>query len=161
MPKNKIGSNTKLIHSIRILVAIFALLLAAGHLMYAAMLGSGGAGSVSSGHSAPTFNAIGFWFAVETIAYTIIVLIFLLGLKPWYIPSVIFGAFNIAIYFVSGVAPIPGVAGSAFPSRFIFSGGLSTINIIVASWLIFVILGIILIKYDQGSELDKLLFKKK
>ncbi len=164
------------LHVGRAVIAIFALLVAASHLAYT--MQSSGASSTSfpshsgnqTGSQAPTahagpapaaFNELGFWFDVEVIAYTLIAVVFLLGLRTWYLPSLLFNAFNLGIYIVSGFVAIPGITAFAFGSRFHSLLSLSTINIMVISWIVLLILGFVFLKYDPGSGLDKLLATRK
>ena len=156
----------------RAALAIFALLVAAAHLGYTGSSFGGAptmtsnqvhstSGSGSSGFAGPSFNAMSFWFAVEVIAYTLIAVVFLLGLRTWYTLAMAFNAFNLVIYFLSGVIGIPGVTPGAFPGRFDIMLGLSSINIIIIGWVVVLVLGLIMLKYDPGSELDRLLVTRK
>lgn len=163
------------LHAGRAVVALFAILVAAGHLAFTIPLSSG-SGTPAPAHTgnqttiAPgthsaggfsSFNELGFWFDVETIAYAIIAVVFLLGLRTWYTASLAFNIFNLGIYFISGITPIPGITGSAFGGRFTLPTTLSTINIIVVSWIAMLIIGFVLLKYDPGSELDGLILTKR
>ena len=150
------------LHIARAVIAIFALLVAAAHLAYTIPISSStgfsspvthASNSINSTttHTGPppggfnSFNMLGFWFDVEVIAYTIMAVVFLLGLRTWYIPSQLFNIFNIALYF------------GLFPSHFNIMLVLSTTNLIVLGWLGVLFIGLLLLKYDPGSELDKLL----
>jgi hypothetical protein len=102
------------------------------------------------------FAALSLWLDIEIIAYTIIAVVYLLGLRSWYVPSVLFNAFNVVLYFLSGIIAIPGISGMAFGGRLNgFPHSLSS-AVLIISWVAALILGIALLKYDQGSELDKL-----
>ncbi len=160
-----------LLHWGRFLVAVFAILVAAAHLAFTIPLS---AASFQAPHTTNTtttthppsggfgsFNELGFWFDLEVIAYTIIAVIFLFGLRTWYWPAVGFNIFNLGIYFISGVVAIPGITSMASPGRFSLMAGLSSINIIIIGWVFVLILGLLLLKYDPGSELDKLLVTRK
>jgi protein-S-isoprenylcysteine O-methyltransferase Ste14 len=96
-----------------------------------------------------SFNMLGFWFDVEVIAYTIMAVVFLLGLRTWYIPSILFNIFNMLLYF------------GLFPSHFNITLVLSTTNLIVLGWAGVLVIGLLLLKYDPGSELDRLLVTKR
>ncbi len=169
-------SREERLHLCRAAVAFFALLIAAGHLAYVTASSSSFTPPVSqatnhtqtypsnqvrTGFGASSFNTTGFWFDVEIIAYTLIAVVFLLGLRTWYPLSILFNIFNLGIYFLSGITAIPGISGMAFPGRFNLMSGLSSINIIIIGWILFLILSLVLYKYDPGSELDKLLVTRK
>lgn len=184
MPKGKEAEairKSHWLHVSRAVVAIFALLVAAGHLAYlipstagfsapthtsnstfpSNALGSGSAASHTSYGGFMAFNELDFWFAVEVIAYTLIALVFLMGLRTWYTLSNLFNIFNLGIYILSGYVAIPGITAFAFGSRFHSLLGLSTINIIFVSWVVVLIVGLVLQKYDPGSKLDELLVTRK
>lgn len=165
MVSKKSKQNAKVLHSLRALVAILALLVAAAHLGY---IGSPAPRTApTSGNTLPAapsysgFNAIGFWFEVEVIAYTLIAMVYLLGLRSWYLPSVIFNAFNLCIFFISGLVAIPGITSMAFGGRFFVFSSFSSLAIIAFGWILVFILSLVLFKYDPGSELDKLLVTRR
>jgi len=160
------------LHVGRAVMAIFALLIAAGHLAFTSSMTSATPMHVTTSNSlnqtqphpggfSMPFNEFGFWFDVEVIAYSLIAVVFLLGLRTWYVPSVLFNLLNIVLYFGSGLFPIPGLTQNAFPGRFDISFALSTTNILAISWIAAFIIGLILLKYDPGSELDKLLVTRR
>lgn len=154
-------SNDLLIHIGRFLVAIFALLVAATHLGYAGSIGGSSHGAPSgSGGIQLGFAALGLWLGIETIAYTIIAIVYLLGLRTWYLPATLFNAFNIIIYFASGAIAIPGITTMPFGSRLAGLGSLP-ILVLIVSWLASLIIGIVLLKSDPGSEIDSLLVTKR
>jgi hypothetical protein len=164
MAKKK-GKHDKALHWLRFLMAVFAMLIAAAHLPSA---GSSSApkptatasNSLQTSQPQPGQHQFSFtfWFDVEIIAYTIIAIVYLLGLRRWYIPSAIFNAFNIGIYFLSGVMAIPGITTMPFGNRLsAFSYGSVTTLVLIISWIAALIISLILLKYDPGSELDALL----
>ena len=71
---------------LRFTILTFALLNAAAHL-YA---------------SPSSFPYVTFWLEIEVAAFIVIGLVFLLGLRIWYLPSVFFTVFNLAVYLLSG-----------------------------------------------------------
>lgn len=167
----KILANKNLINICRFLLVAFALLIAATHLSYVVPSGSSmpvstsshtynaptssqSSGGGHSGGSAFGFQALGLWLDIEIIAYTIIAVVYLLGLKSWYLPAVIFNGFNVVIYFLSGMVAIPGITSMAFGSRL---GGLShfVTAVLIVSWIAALIIGIFLLKYDPGSGIDR------
>ena len=149
-------------HWIRGLTAIFAILIAAVHLPYASLSNSfysshASPGTNSTGAYHPTppqfgAQAMGLWFGIEVIAYTVIAIVYLLGIKRWYIAANAFNIFNITIYFLSGVIAIPGITSMPF-SRSLITSSLST-NVLMISWIALLILGLLSLKYDNGSELE-------
>ncbi len=159
----------EVLHLTRAAVAFLAMLIAAAHLAYATQMSAFSSpthtsNQISTGQTIPmqmSFNELGFWFDVEVIAYGLIAVVFLLGLRTWYPLSMIFNAFNLGIYFLSGVTAIPGISMNAFPGRFNLMFGLSSINIIIVCWILVLILGLALFKYDPGSQLDELLATRK
>lgn len=174
--KGRNGHN--LLHWSRFLVAIFAILVAATHL--ASSSGSAPSGLPTSARASSTgtiqnasartqntgaatrtgapsgFQYLGLWLDIEIIAYTVIAVVFLFGMRSWYVPAVLFNAFNVGIYFISGAVPIPGITGMAFGNRLgAFSHSFDT-SLLIVSWLAVLILGLVLLKYDPGSALDRL-----
>jgi hypothetical protein len=181
-------SHEEILHLGRALIAIFALIEAAGHLAYLIPSTMPSSFPAHTGNTTPVtsnvitslpanqiasqsssrvglagmaFSETQFWFAVEVIAYALIAVVFLMGLRTWYVIANLFNIFNIGIYILSGFFAIPGITSFAFGSRFHFFAGLSTINIIFFSWIAILILGLILLKYDPGSKLDELLVTRK
>ncbi len=159
------------LHLGRAFVAIFALLIAAAHLAYTSSSGfsapvhisnTSGAGYPAAGsYGMMSFNYLSFWFDVEIIAYTLIAVVFLLGLRTWYPLAIAFNALNVVLYFLSGVMAIPGLTNNAFGGHLSVSLSLSTGNILAFAWILELILGLMLLKYDPGSELDRLLVTKR
>lgn len=157
------------LHLGRAFVAIFALLIAASHLAYNSSSGFSAPVHISntSGTGYPSaaqmmsFNYLSFWFDVEIIAYTLIAVVFLLGLRTWYPIAIAFNALNVILYFLSGVIAIPGLTNGAFGSHLNLSLALSVGNILAFAWILELILGLMLLKYDPGSELDRLLVTKR
>lgn len=185
MPQHKTstGGNGSALHWVRFIAAVLALLIAATHLNYVVpnfaqlqqvshipanqtahqgnQTGYPYAGRTGSGGPSG-FADIGLWFDIEVIAYTIIAVVYLLGLRNWYVPAVLFNALNVFLYFGSGFFAIPGLTGMAFGNRFsAFAVGNLNMEIMMASWIALLILGIAMLRYDPGSELDRLLVTKR
>ena len=99
------------------------------------------------------FQALGLWLDIEIIAYVIIAVVYLLGLRSWYLPAVLFNAFNVVLYFLSGMIAIPGITSMAFGSRL---GGFShfVTGILMVSWIAALVIGLLLMRYDPGSGID-------
>jgi hypothetical protein len=70
---------------------------------------------------------------------------------------VLFNGFNIGLFFLSGVVAIPGITTMAYGRLGVFSDLFSTMGILVISWIALLILQLVLLKYDPGTELDKML----
>lgn len=153
MAKRPKEGNSKLIRWGRLVLAIFAILIAAAHL---SSIGFGGGGGGPS-HTPPPFGAqaLGLWIQIEIIAYAVIAVVFLLGIRRWYGAAVIFNAFNVFIYFLSSYVAIPGITSSAFGSRFSAFGVSLGSTVLIISWIALLVLSIIFLKYDKGSELEK------
>jgi hypothetical protein len=157
----------------RFLAAVLALLVAATHFAYA-VPASGPAPAPTShtanqtttapsrSSSSSAFAAPTLWFDIEVIAYTVIAVVYLLGIRTWYAASLGFNAFNVVLYFASGIVAIPGITSRPFGSRLngLLSGSLNT-EVLMISWVALLIVGILLMKYDPGSALDGLLATKK
>jgi len=174
--KQRVHRNEALIHWGRFLMAIFALLIAATHLSYiipsASALASqpshvqanqttiqAGTGAVPKQMPGGNlgFEMLGLWLDIEVIAYTLIAIVYLMGLRTWYVPATIFNAFNIGIYLLSGIIAIPGITSNAFGGHLaLFTPSLTT-TILIWSWIAAVIVSLLLLRYDEGSELDALL----
>ncbi len=173
--QEKSGDGCALLHWGRFIMAILALLIAAAHLPFASAslggpmphLAPANATRLNQTYHAPTTSApssfgpqaMSMWFGIEVVAYTIVAVVFLLGLRSWYVPAVIFNAFNMALYFLSGVVAIPGITSIAFGMRSLVSPSLS-MTVLVLSWICALVIGMALLKYDRGSDLDKLLGAK-
>ena len=156
------GRRECIVHWGRFIMAIFAILIAATHLPYAGLSAGGGSpqNSGSSTGAKPAgiqlgFQALGLWFEIETIAYTVIAVVFLLGIRRWYGAAVVFNAFNVVIYFLSGYMAIPGITPMAFGSRFAALGASLSGTVLIISWIALLILSLVFLKYDKGSELEK------
>ena len=103
------------------------------------------------------YPVITFWLEIEVAAFIIIGIVFLLGLRMWYLPSVMFTLFNMLIYLISGVvaiAPLNPVALSGHVDFLNYSFGRA---FSMATWIFIIIVGILLIHYDSGSALNTLL----
>lgn len=166
------AASKHMINLSRFLLVVFTLLIAATHLSYIIPSGSvpsGGSGAshasntVSQGTSAPASHpqaalgpqALGLWLDIEIVVYIVIAMVYLLGLSSWYLPAVLFNAFNVGIYFLSGMIAIPGITPMAFGSR--LNGFHSFVtSILIISWIAALVLGLLLLKYDPGSGIDRI-----
>ena len=100
------------------------------------------------------FQALGFWFDIETIAYTVIAVVFFLGIRRWYAAATLFNGFNVVLYFLSEYTAIPGITSVAFGSRLNALTSSLPNAVMIISWLALLVLSIIFLKYDKGSKLE-------
>jgi len=104
---------------------------------------------------------ISYWIDIETATYSLIAVVYLLGLRRYYMPPVLFTAYNLIMYFVSGAVALPfgiskaPLSGHLQFAQYSFGRGFSLI-----SWLYLLVVGIILLKKDPGSPLNRLLGKE-
>ena len=104
---------------------------------------------------------VSYWIDIETAAYSLIAVVYLLGLRRYYMPPVLFTAYNLIMYFVSGAVAFPfginkaPLSGHLQFAQYSFGRGFSLI-----SWLYLLVVGIILLKKDPGSPLNRLLGKE-
>ena len=128
---------------LRFSMVIFALLDATAHLF-----ASPGATS-----------EVTFWIELEVTVYIVIGVIYLLGLRSWYTPAILFSVLNIILFFVSGVSAIPGINPTALSGHvelFQYSFGRA---FSVIGWLYLIIMGLVLNRIDRGSKIDEMLNK--
>ncbi len=130
------------VQELRLSLVLFALLDVAAHLF-----ASPGATPIVS-----------YWIDIETATYGLIAVIYLLGLRRYYVPPIIFTAYNLIMYFLSGITALPfginqtPLAGHLQFLQYSFGRGLS-----LAAWLYLLIVGIIILRVDRGSRLNELL----
>ncbi len=130
---------------LRFTVLSFALLNAAAHL-YA---------------SPSSFPYVTFWLEIEVAAFIVIGMVFLLGLRIWYLPSVLFTMFNLAVYFLSGVVALPPISPVALAGHIQFANYSFGRAFSLIAWLYIIIVGLISIKVDKGSKLNDLMKEDK
>ncbi len=126
---------------IRFTLVAFAILDAAAHL-YA---------------SPASYPLVTFWLEIEVSAFIVISIVFLLGLKIWYIPSILFTVFNLFIYLLSGIIPLPPISGAPLVGHVQFASYSFGRAFSLVAWLYIIIVGIIMLKYDKGSKINDLL----
>ncbi len=130
------------VQGLRLSLVLFALLDVAAHLF-----ASPGATPIVS-----------YWIDIETATYGLIAVIYLLGLRRYYVPPIIFTAYNLIMYFLSGITALPfginqtPLAGHLQFLQYSFGRGLS-----LAAWLYLLIVGLIILRVDRGSRLNELL----
>ncbi len=130
------------VQGLRLSLVLFALLDVAAHLF-------------SSPGATPI---VSYWIDIETATYGLIAVIYLLGLRRYYVPPIIFTAYNLIMYFLSGITALPfginqaPLAGHLQFLQYSFGRGLS-----LAAWLYLLIVGLIILRVDRGSRLNELL----
>ncbi len=135
-------TRVRYLHLVRLSMVFFALLDVAAHLF-----ASPGATSLVS-----------YWIDIETATYGLIAVIYLLGLRQFYGPPILFTAYNMVMFFVSGVTALPfginkaPLAGHLAIAQYSFGRGFSLV-----AWLYLLVVGIWLWKGDPGSKLNDLL----
>lgn len=100
----------------------------------------------------PVWNSAtyaGLWYGLVSAGYVIAAMIFLLGLRMWYGPSVAFfiisAIVNLSINSGSGLNPL-GAAGS-----------INFDDILSVFWVYLVVVGLLLMRYDKGSKINDIL----
>ena len=126
---------------VRFTVMLFALVDAAAHL-YA---------------SPATYPLVTFWLEIEVSAFIVIGIVFLLGLRIWYLPSVIFTIFNLILYFVSGIVAIPPIAPAALTGHVEFLDYSFGRAFSLIAWAYIIVVGLLLFRFDKGSRINDLL----
>ncbi len=97
-----------------------------------------------------------FWLLFETSAYITIAIVYLLGLKSWYLPATLFSILNICIFFISSIVVIPIIANE-------LTGNTSFLSytygqaFVLFGWIYIISVGLLAYKIDKGSKLDKIL----
>ncbi len=130
------------VQRVRLSLAFFALLDVAAHLFAS----PGGTPIIS------------YWIDIETASYGLIAVVYLLGLRQYYIPPLIFTAYNMTMYFLSGVMTLPfginpkPLTGHIEFLQYSFGRGFSLI-----AWLYLLVVGLWMLKNDPGSKLGALL----
>jgi len=98
-----------------------------------------------------------FWLETEVAFYVLIAVIFLLGLRSWYVPTIAYSMLNVLLFFISAFVAIPLISHAALVGhvqfgQFSFGRGFS-----LGGWVWLIVVGWILTRIDRGSKLDELL----
>ena len=128
----KRSNNKNWIKWCRYLLVIFAVLIAATHLPFVSSGNSGPMKSPTSNtvqtsnmiakpQSDYGFQILGLWFEIEVIGFTLIAVVYMLGIREIYLASWLFNILNLFLFFLSGFVAIPGITPSAFASHLNFS----------------------------------------
>ncbi|MCY0864026.1 MAG: hypothetical protein OWQ57_03675 [Sulfobacillus sp.] len=141
-PMTPTGHTPRAVRVMRLVLAFFALLDVAAHLF-------------ASPGSTPI---ISYWIDIETASYGLIAVVYLLGLRRYYGPPVLFTLYNLGMYFLSGwirlpfgINPRPLVSHVEFLT-YSFGRGFS-----VAAWLVLLVGGWWMLRHDPGSGVNRLL----
>lgn len=97
------------------------------------------------------------WLDGEVVIYALIAMIYLLGLRMWYLPALAYSALNLILFFVSGFVAIPGVRTAALTGHLTFAHYYFGRGFSLASWIVLLIAGAVMLKVDKGSKLNELL----
>lgn len=101
---------------------------------------------------------VSYWIDIETATYGLIAVVYLLGLRRYYGPPVLFTAYNLLMFFLSGVVALPfGISqaplvGHVAFLHYSFGRGMS-----LTAWVYLLVVGMIMLKKDPGSRLNRLL----
>lgn len=137
-----LGNQNRGLHLLRLSMVFFSLVDVAAHLFAS----PGGTPIVS------------YWIDVETATYGLIAVVYLLGLRRYYLLPILFTAYNMIMYFASGIWSLPfgidpkPLVGHIEFASYSFGRGMSMIG-----WIYLLVMGIILLKKDPGSKLNHLL----
>ena len=102
-------------------------------------------------------SQVTFWLETEVVAYVVVAIIYLLGLRLWYSPAIAYSGLNLVIFFLSAFVHLPGITHGALVghiqfAKYSFGRGFS-----VLGWVYLVVVGFVLNRVDQGSRLNALL----
>ncbi|MGP6220441.1 hypothetical protein [Caldiplasma sukawensis] len=103
------------------------------------------------------YPLVTFWLEIEVSAFIVIGIVFLLGLRIWYLPAILFTLLNISIYFVSGLIALPPVTYSVLAGHVQFANYSFGRIFSVGTWIYIIVVGFIAIFVDKGSKINELL----
>ena len=101
---------------------------------------------------------VSYWIDIETAAYSLIAVVYLLGLRRYYLVPVLFTAYNMGMFFLSGLVALPfgidpkPLVGHVQFALYSFGRGMSLL-----AWLYLLVVGIWMLRADPGSRLNDLL----
>jgi hypothetical protein len=107
--------------------------------------------------SPSSYPYVTFWLEIEVAAFIVIGIVFLLGLRIWYLPSVLFTAFNLIVYLLSGVIALPPISPTALTGHIEFANYSFGRAFSMVAWIYIIVVGSISIRIDKGSKLNDLL----
>ncbi|MDA8062471.1 MAG: hypothetical protein M0T80_08600 [Actinomycetota bacterium] len=129
------------IHWVRFALVLVALVDAAAHIFAS----PGGTAEVT------------LWLDGEVVLYVLIAMIYLLGLRMWYLPALAYSALNFVLFFVSGFVAIPGITTSALTGHLAFSQYHFGRGFSVGAWVFLLVVGAVMLRFDRGSRINELL----
>jgi hypothetical protein len=91
------------------------------------------------------------------VLYLLIAIIYLLGLRMWYLPALPYSVINMVMFFVSGAVAIPGVTTSALTGHLAFGHYSFGRGFSVGARVYLMVVGSLMIRLDRGSRLNDLL----
>ena len=133
--------STRVIHWVRFVLVLVALMDAAAHIF-----------------AIPAKSPeVTLWLDGEVVLYVLIAIVYLLGLRMWYLPALLYTALNLVLFFVSGAVAIPGITTAALTGHLAFSHYFFGRGFSVATWVLLLVVGAVMLKADHGSKLNELL----
>jgi hypothetical protein len=111
--------------------------------------------------SPSTYPYVTFWLEIEVSAFIVMSVVFLLGLRIWYLPSIIFTIFNLVLYLISGIVAIPPISPVALTGHIQFADYSFGRAFSLIAWLYIILVGLFALKVDKGSKLNDLLKEDK
>ena len=129
------------VHWLRFSLVFFALLNVASHLF-----------------ASPGLNSqVTFWLETEVAFYLIIGVVYLLGLRRWYLPALLYNVLNITIFFVSAFVILPGITPQLLVGHIEFAQFGYGRAVSLIAWVYLIVFGALALKYDKGSEINTML----
>ena len=95
------------------------------------------------------------WLDGEVVLYVLIAMIYLLGLRMWYLPALAYSALNVVLFFVSGFVAIPGITIAALTGHLAFSHYYFGRGFSLGAWIFLLLVGGAMLKLDKGSKLNE------
>lgn len=133
--------STRLLHWARFSLVLVALVDAAAHIF-----------------ASPAKSAeVTLWLDGEVVLYVLIAIVYLLGLRMWYLPAVTYSVLNLVLFFVSGFVAIPGVTTAALTGHLAFAHYYFGRAFSVGAWIYLLVAGAVMLRADPGSRLNTLL----
>ena len=102
-------------------------------------------------------SQVTFWLETEVAFYSIIGIVYLLGLRVWYMPALLYSILNISIFFISAFVILPGITTQLLIGHIQFAQYGYGRGISLIAWLYLIIFGALALKYDKGSDVNVLL----
>jgi hypothetical protein len=131
----------RLLHWVRFSLTLVALVDAAAHIF-----------------AVPANDAkVTIWLDGEVVFYVLIAVIYLFGLRMWYLPALAYSVINMVMFFVSGAVAIPGVTTAALTGHLAFAHYSFGRGFSVGAWVYLMVVGSLMIRLDPGSRLNDLL----